>query len=78
MWAQLAIWEFVPLVVLLALWRAPDWVLKVLATAEAVRRFRRCRDDDQGEDVDPFPRSRHGRAPGASEQRNCNTRGRDS
>jgi hypothetical protein len=46
----LAIWEFVPIVVLLAFWRAPDWILKVLATAEAVRRFRQRRyHEDQDE-----------------------------
>lgn len=51
MWPHLATWEFVPIVVLLALWRAPDWILKVLATAEAVRRFRQRRDhEDQDND----------------------------
>jgi hypothetical protein len=50
MWPHLAVWEFVPIVVLLTLWRAPDWILKVLATAEAIRRFRRARDQDQGDD----------------------------
>ena len=33
--------EFVSLVALLVAWLFPDWVLKMLAAAEAIRRFRR-------------------------------------
>lgn len=50
MWPHLTIWEFVPLVALSVAWLFPDWVLKLLKMAEAVRRFRRGRDDDKAED----------------------------
>lgn len=50
MWPHLTLWEILPPVVLRTLWLTPDWVLKVVAAAEAIRRFRRGRDDDEAED----------------------------
>jgi hypothetical protein len=42
MWPHLTAWG----IILPAIWLAPDWLLKVLAVAEAIRRYRRQRDDD--------------------------------
>jgi hypothetical protein len=47
---HLTLWEILLPVVLQAFWLTPDWVLKVVAAAEAIRRFRRGRDDDETED----------------------------
>jgi hypothetical protein len=41
MWPHLTSTDFELIVALRALWKAPEWGLKVLALAHAVRRYRR-------------------------------------
>jgi hypothetical protein len=38
---HLTIWEVAPLIALRVFWLFPDWVRKMLAMLEAIRRFRR-------------------------------------
>jgi hypothetical protein len=45
MFPHLTLWEILLAVGLRTLWLTPDWVLKVVAAAEAIRRFRRGRGD---------------------------------
>ncbi len=44
MWPHLTLWEVLPMIGLRALWLTPDWLLKLLAVAEAIRRYRQERD----------------------------------
>lgn len=41
MWPHLTLWEVVTVLVLRTFWLTPDWLLKLVAVAEAIRRFRR-------------------------------------
>jgi hypothetical protein len=45
MWPHLTPWVVLPMIGLRALWLTPDWLLKLLAVAEAVRRYRSQQDD---------------------------------
>jgi hypothetical protein len=49
MFPHLTLWEILLAVGLRTFWLTPDWVLKVVAAAEAIRRFRRGRGDDETE-----------------------------
>jgi hypothetical protein len=40
MWPHLTPWEVLPMIGLRALWLTPDWLLKLLAVAEAIWRYR--------------------------------------
>lgn len=49
MWPHLTAWSIILPAIGLGLrtiWFVPDWLLKLLAVAEALRRYRRQRDDD--------------------------------
>jgi|HubBroStandDraft_6_1064221.scaffolds.fasta_scaffold7495834_2 hypothetical protein len=49
MWLHLTAWAIILSAIelgLQVLWFVPDWLLKVLAVAEAIRRYRREQDDD--------------------------------
>jgi hypothetical protein len=45
MWPHVTPWEVLPMIALRALWLTPDWLLKLLAVAEAIRHYRRQQDD---------------------------------
>lgn len=45
MWPHLTPWEVLPAIGLRAVWLIPDWLLKALTVAEAIRRYRRRPDD---------------------------------
>jgi hypothetical protein len=39
-------WEILPLIVLGVVWLLPDWLLKLMVVAEAIRRYRSRLDED--------------------------------
>ena len=47
MWPHLTPWEVWPPLALRTLWLIPAWLLRVVAAAEAIRRFRRDSEDDR-------------------------------